>query len=427
LQSSISNPTESSRNPGSFFLTLLPLFVLAHFAHHLLTALPVPLLPMIRDDFGLSYTRCALVTSAFSLAYGVGQLPAGWLSDRIGPRGLITVGILGVAVAGILVGLSTTFWMMIAFLIVMGLVGGGYHPAAAPLISASVAPKVRGRALGVHLIGGSASFFLAPIIAVNIASFWGWRGSFISLALPTALLGLMFYALLTQKRISRHSDAVAAGRAEASAPAPGNRRRLIAFLILTVIGGGAGFSITGFIPLYLVDHFGISEKIAGSMIAITYSAGLWAGPLGGYLSDRLGRVPLVIGTGIFGGILVLLLKVMPFGLGFGDLFFINGLGIGVLLLFIGFNSFVRMPVSEAYIMEQTHAHRRSTVYGIYYFAMQQAGGIFAPLVGLVVDHYGFQACFTLSGVIMISVTLACSYFLVGERRHAGQIKSYSKI
>ena len=98
--------------------------------------------------------------------------------------------------------------------------------------------------------------------------------------------------------------------------------------------------------------------------------------------------------------------------------FINGLGIGILLLFMGFNSFVRMPVSEAYIMEQAHAHRRSTIYGIYYFAMQQAGGIFAPLVGLVVDHYGFQVCFTLSGAIMIAVTLACSYFLLGGRRHA---------
>lgn len=371
---------------------------------------------MIRDDFGLSYTRCALVTSAFSLAYGIGQLPAGWLSDRIGPRVLITVGILGVAIAGIIVGLSATFWMMIVFLVLMGLMGGGYHPASAPLISASVEPKVRGRALGVHLIGGSASFFLAPIIAANIAGLWGWRGPFIFLALPTALFGLLFYFLLTQKRISRHNRVVATAREEGSAPSPGNRRRLFAFLILVVIVGGATFSITGFIPLYLVDHFGISQKAAGSMIAITFSAGLWAGPLGGYLSDRLGRVPLIIGAGIFGGILVLLLKVTPFGLGIGELFFINGLGIAILLLLIGFNSFVLMPVSEAFIMEQTHSHRRSTVYGIYFFAMQQAGGIFAPLVGLVVDYLGFQVCFSLTGALMISVTLVCSFFLLGRRR-----------
>ena len=60
--------------------------MLAHFGHHLLTALPVPLLPMIRDDFGLDYTQSGLVITAFSLAYGIGQLPAGWLADRIGTR-----------------------------------------------------------------------------------------------------------------------------------------------------------------------------------------------------------------------------------------------------------------------------------------------------------------------------------------------------
>ncbi len=59
---------------------------MAHFAHHLLTALPVPLLPFIRGDFGLDYAQAGLVVSAFGLAYGIGQLPAGWLSDRIGPR-----------------------------------------------------------------------------------------------------------------------------------------------------------------------------------------------------------------------------------------------------------------------------------------------------------------------------------------------------
>ena len=46
----------------SLFSGLLPLFVLAHFGHHLLTALPVPMLPLIRDEFTLDYTQSGLVT-----------------------------------------------------------------------------------------------------------------------------------------------------------------------------------------------------------------------------------------------------------------------------------------------------------------------------------------------------------------------------
>jgi len=66
---------------------------------------------MIRSDFALDYTQSGLVISAFSLAYGIGQLPAGWLADRIGRQVMITMGIIGVAAAGLLVGLSQTYIM----------------------------------------------------------------------------------------------------------------------------------------------------------------------------------------------------------------------------------------------------------------------------------------------------------------------------
>ena len=166
----------------SYYITTLPFFIIAHFAHHLMTALPAPLLPFIREDFNLSYTRASLVTSSFTLANGAGQLPAGWLVNRIGTRILITIGILGVAIVGFLVGLSQTFIMLLVFLVIMGLLAGGYHPAATPLISEAVDPKQRGRVLGFHLIGGNAGFFVTPLIAAAIAAAWGWRSAFMGIA-----------------------------------------------------------------------------------------------------------------------------------------------------------------------------------------------------------------------------------------------------
>lgn len=145
-----------------FFSGLLPLFVLAHFGHHLLGVLPVPLLPFIRDEFNLDYTQAGVVIAAFSLAYGISQLPAGWLADRIGPRTLVTIGIAGVAIAGVLVGLSQTYIMLLVFLVLMGILGGGYHPASAPLVSASVEPKNRGWAIGAPLDWRQRKLFCGP-------------------------------------------------------------------------------------------------------------------------------------------------------------------------------------------------------------------------------------------------------------------------
>ena len=88
----------------------------------------------MRDEFGLDYTRSGLVISAFSLFYGISQLPAGWLADRFGPRILITIGICGVALSGLFIGLSANYIMLIVCMALMGILGGGYHPAAPPLI-----------------------------------------------------------------------------------------------------------------------------------------------------------------------------------------------------------------------------------------------------------------------------------------------------
>jgi len=395
----------------SFLKNLLPFFVLAHCAHHLLTALPGPLMPFIQEDFGLSYTGVSLVLFSFSLVYGFSQLPAGWLASRVGPRILLMAGIMGVAVAGVLVGISQSYIMMLVFLGLMGLVAGGYHPSASSLISAWVEPEKRGRALGFHLIGGNASFFLAPLVGAGIAATWGWRYSFIGLAIPTVLLGIIFYVFMARWGSGGQAWQVKAERQEEAQPVPGNRRRLVIFLILIIIAGGAGTSIMMFMPLYIVDQFGVSKQTASSMLSIVFGTGLIASPLGGYLSDRIGRIRIILVVSLAAGIFIYLLRFVPYGWGIGDLFFINGLGIGGMMLIIGICNSVRMPVSESYIVGQTTTRNRSTIYGIYFFAMQEAGAAYAPIYGYLADHYGFHFCFTVVSAVVVGVTLVCSVLL----------------
>lgn len=127
-------------------------------------SLAYALLPFIRDSFHLDYARSGLVLSVFSITYGLSQLPSGWLADRLGASVLMTIGVCGVATSGILIGFTPSYALLLACLGLMGFVGGGYHPSAPPLVSATVPPQDRGRALGIHAIGGSASYFLAPVL-----------------------------------------------------------------------------------------------------------------------------------------------------------------------------------------------------------------------------------------------------------------------
>lgn len=377
--------------------------MLAHFGHHLLAALLMPLLPFIRDDFALDYTQAGWVVSAFTLSYGISQLPAGWLADRIGPRKVITMGISGVALSGLLVGLSPTYVMMMVSLVLLGAMGGGYHPSAVPLLAAAVEPKNRGRVLGLHQLGGTSSFFLAPLIAATVANALGWRGSFIVLSIPLIIFGIIFYVVISRWGDTKKAVREMPGHAE-TLPTTGNWRRLVAVLTLSITGDVLIFSTISFIPLFLVDHFSVTEGTAAALLSLVFSAGLWAGPLGGYLSDRLGKVPLILAVSFIAGPVIYLLGLAPYG---GSIF--------AVLLIIGMSMFIRMPASEAYIVSQTSERNRSTILGLYYFSSRGGPGLVMPVMGYLFDQYGFYTTFTIVGATMAAVTIGCSIFLWRSR------------
>ena len=388
------------------FAGTLWLFVLSHFSHHVITALIVPLLPYIRNDFALDYTQSGFVISAFSLSYGIGQLPAGWLADRMGTRNLITISIVGVALAGLMVGLSHTYILMVLCLIGMGIAGGGYHPSAPPLISASVAPENRGFALGCHVIGGSASFFLSPLIGAAIATAFGWRGAFIGLAMPSILFGIIFYQVLG--RLDPSADQVRNTKDPKtdSALPKSFYNRVIPFIVLTTLTSATMTSTFSFVPLYMVDQFNIAEKTAAAMMAIIYSTGLWAAPLGGHLSDKVGRVRMMLALCILTGPAIFLLNIVPYGYGFG---------FGALLLVLGVIAMIRMPVSESFLVTDVPERYRSTFLGIYFFSAIEAGGVLTPVMGSLIDRYGFYTSFSLAGAFLVLVTFVCGFFLLKNR------------
>ena len=398
------SPQGAPAKQRSFFLTSLPFFILAHATHHILTALPQPMLPYIQQEFKLNYTESAAVTSAFALSSGAAQLPSGWLADRIGPTLLITIGILGVALAGLGVGLSQTYAMLLIFMVFMGLAAGGYHPAATPLISLSVPVNQRGRALGLHLIGGNSSFFLTPIIAGAIAGVWGWRGAYLALATPTAILGIFFFIYLNHRYGKAHMEEMRRKQVTETPPQPGYKRRLWAFLTMMVLGGGAGATVRSFLTLYIANDLGASNEVAAMSLSIIFSSGLWAGPVGGYISDRFGSTKVIIITGILNGLIIFALKEVQLGL-----------WLWLVLWVMGVIQAIRFPVTEVFIMNQSPARHRSTIYGIYYATMQYTGAIFAPIMGRFIDVYGFHTMFTFSAWAVTAVAVVTSIFIWDAR------------
>ena len=201
--------------------------------------------------------------------------------------------------------------MMLVFLVVMGVMGGGYHPAAAPMVSEAVPLEVRGRALGFHEIGASASFLVTPLLAAAIASAWNWRGSFISLGIPTFFIGLFMIRSTRRIRVAAGTEKVETQDSDKDMLSKAKKYRLVVFLLLSVLTGGIVSSVFAFITLYAVDEFGASTVAAASLLSLQSFAGLLISPVAGYLSDRFGHVPIIISTSLLGAFVVYMLNWAP--------------------------------------------------------------------------------------------------------------------
>jgi FSR family fosmidomycin resistance protein-like MFS transporter len=396
----------------AFFGSIMPLFVLAHFTHHVITAIAAPLLPLIRTSFSLNYTQSGVLLSAFTIVYGIGHLPAGWLSDRISPVLMMFIGIAGVAITGVMFGLAPSFPMLVAASALIGLTGSGYHPAASYLIARVAKPEQRGSALGIHVIGGSASHFLAPLLAGAIAVAVGWRGTYIALSIPTLVVGVVLVLLLQRAAVKRGISKTEQ-RAEKE-PKRGSRFWvwLFSFLALSTLSGALVEATTGFIPLLLVDFHGVREETAASLQAIIYSGGFWAAPLAGYLSDRVGKLPL-----LFGACLI----VIP------AIYFLPriavGAGLYVLLVLIGVFFFVRMPISESFLFAHAPARQRATLLGVYFLAISVGRGVITPVIGRLSDRFDFRYSFTITALAVLVLTVLCAAILTALRREGQRAES----
>jgi MFS family permease len=174
---------------------------------------------------------------------------------------------------------------------------------------------------------------------------------------------------------------------------------------MSFIVGTLGTVMT-FFSLYLIDNFGVSKQTAVFVMAFSSFAGIWAGPVGGWMSDRIGRLPLIIATSFIGGLIIFTIRWMPYG----PILF-------AVLLVSGINMYVGAPVSEAFIMGQTSAKNRSLIYGIYY-AVGLLGALFLPLVGSLIDTYHYQRVFMFAGIASMVVTLIGSSVLLATRKPA---------
>lgn len=181
------------------FALVLWLFVLSAVAFLDRTNLLVAAVS-IRGEYRLSYQQMGRVLSAFSAGYALLQVPGGWLAGRIGPRRLLTFGVLwwGVFTALTTVVPSEMKHALIVLIAVRFALGAGeavIYPGTNRFVARWFPVQERGIANGWIFAGVGVGSILSPLLLTRIIAHHGWRASFWFSALVGFVAGSAWYVI----------------------------------------------------------------------------------------------------------------------------------------------------------------------------------------------------------------------------------------
>ena len=247
-------------------------------------------LPKIIEDFGNSVRAGGWLITSYLIVLAVLQPVAGRLGDRVGRRPVMIGGLAAFGLASIGAALAPNLPTLIAFRVAQAASGALVFPNGAGLLRAVVPASRRGRVFGTlgAVLGSAAA--IGPIVGGLAILFGGWRAMFaVNIPIVVAALVLTHWVVPSTRRDEAPTAAFGVLR----------RSRFVA------AAGGVAFSNLAFYsmliasPVLLVNTRNWSSAQVGlALAALSLPAALLA-PVGGRLSDRLGRrAPAVAGNAL---------------------------------------------------------------------------------------------------------------------------------
>ncbi|MBE5253659.1 MFS transporter [Mixta mediterraneensis] len=255
----------------------------------------------IREEMGLNATEIGLLLSAFSLAYGLAQLPCGALLDRKGPRIMLGVGMFIWSLFQAAAGLVHNFTQFIFVRIGLGVGEAPMNPCGVKVINDWFNIKDRGMPMGMFNAASMIGLSVAPPILAAMLLVLGWRGMFVTIGIMGIFLAAGWY-MLYRDRDNNTLSAEEINYLQAGSVA--SRKDPISFKAWrglfrqrTMWGMMIGFSginytawlYIAWLPGYLQSTYNLDLKSTGLLAAIPFLFGAAGMLLNGYVVDALVR------------------------------------------------------------------------------------------------------------------------------------------
>ena len=235
----------------------------------------LPAIPEMVRDLATNMSTGQQVISVFMIGTGLGQLPAGFLSDRYGRLPVLYFGFITFTAASIATSVSSHIELVLAARFFQG-VGASVGVVITRAIVRDVASgRQMARLMSAMVMIFTATPMLAPIIGSYVTTLFGWRMTYIAMALFGGLMLICIKSVLQETHVPTREHHVARHLGMALKEFFSHRQSV--FGVLLVMFAAAGFiSMITTSAALIIDVFGIPAKHFGYVFAIS-GIGILAG------------------------------------------------------------------------------------------------------------------------------------------------------
>jgi predicted MFS family arabinose efflux permease len=361
--------------------------------------IPALALP-IQESLGLSNAGFGVAVTVLWAVYALLQFPGGIASDDLGYRTTLVGSSIVVAAGYLLLGASVG---LAVFLLACALIGGGIGLF---YITSRTFPSLlyegnKGRALGIANAAGDIGGVLAPVAGgAIIALALPWRSAFLTIGVAVAVLAVTFHITIQGTYRATVPDVRGTTReAFGQISASGVPLVIVAYSLFALAWQGS----VAFIPLYVFEGKGLTIETGNVLLSVFFLMGVLVKPASGWMSDRIGRHGLSIGSLAGAGLT----------LGVLALFLSDRLAVIFAIALFGATLMVFPPVTQAFLMDAFDDETVGSSFGLTRTVYVLIGSLGPALVGIGSDTIGFDATF---GLIALGLLIGALVLAIAVRR-----------
>jgi FSR family fosmidomycin resistance protein-like MFS transporter len=391
-----------SRPHGETVMQILGAVALVHLLNDLTQAMLPSIYPMLKAEFGLSFTQVGLITLTFQCTASLLQPWIGLYTDKRPMPFLLPMGMVATLIGVLMMSFASTFPALLVSAALIGVGSSTFHPEASRVARAASGGRF-GFAQSLFQVGGNAGSALGPVLAAAVIIGRG-QGNIAWFAL------LVLAAIVVLVYVSRwHSHHLAQPKKAAAAPVSPLPKSQVygAMTVLALLVFSKYIymsSLTSYYTFYLIDKFGVSVANA-QMYLFLFLAAVAAGTfMGGPIGDRIGR-KRVIWISILGA--------APFTLA---LPYVGLFWTAVLTVIIGFvisSAFSAIVVFAQELMPG----KVGMVAGIFFGLMFGVSGIGAAAMGHIADVSGIAYVYKLCSYLPLLGILTVLLPHIEQHKH----------